>query len=105
MAQMSGVFGVYKPRNVLSTAVLTRIKSVLAGVYDRPPKLGHGGTLDAEAQGVLVVGLNRGTKCLPKYLNSSDKIYLVRGTGVSTLCRSLVRRPVCLGCKAEEGGE
>ncbi|KAH3673391.1 hypothetical protein WICPIJ_009779 [Wickerhamomyces pijperi] len=38
-------------------------------------KLGHGGTLDPLACGVLVVGVGKGTKRLQNYLNGSVKVY------------------------------
>ncbi|ODV96255.1 hypothetical protein PACTADRAFT_49636 [Pachysolen tannophilus NRRL Y-2460] len=38
-------------------------------------KIGHGGTLDPLASGVLVVGIGNGTKRLQNYLNGSVKVY------------------------------
>jgi tRNA pseudouridine55 synthase len=38
-------------------------------------KMGHGGTLDPLASGVLVIGVNQGTKKLQNYLNGSIKTY------------------------------
>jgi tRNA pseudouridine55 synthase len=38
-------------------------------------KMGHGGTLDPLASGVLVVGVGKGTKRLQDYLNGSVKVY------------------------------
>lgn len=38
-------------------------------------KIGHGGTLDPLASGVLVVGVGKGTKRLQNYLNGSVKVY------------------------------
>jgi tRNA pseudouridine55 synthase len=38
-------------------------------------KLGHGGTLDPLATGVLIVGVGAGTKGLPRYLTGSRKTY------------------------------
>jgi tRNA pseudouridine55 synthase len=38
-------------------------------------KMGHGGTLDPLASGVLVVGVGKGTKKLQDYLNGSVKVY------------------------------
>ncbi len=37
-------------------------------------KVGHAGTLDVEASGVLVLGVNKGTKIM-QYLNQDDKVY------------------------------
>lgn len=38
-------------------------------------KMGHGGTLDPLATGVLVVGVGKGTKRLQDYLSGSTKVY------------------------------
>lgn len=37
-------------------------------------KVGHAGTLDVAASGVLVLGVNKGTKIM-QYLNQDDKVY------------------------------
>jgi len=68
-----------KPEGLTSFQVLGRVKKLL-GVK----KIGHAGTLDKFASGLLVVGLNQGTKLL-SYLVDDQKRYL--GTiklGVST---------------------
>ena len=81
-----GIFAVAKPRFVCSTWVLSRLKRTL-GFVRRGPKstrMGHGGTLDHLASGVLVVGVGRGCKQLHGFLKG-PKSYEVRGQlGVST---------------------
>ncbi|PVI05925.1 pseudouridine synthase [Periconia macrospinosa] len=47
-------------------------------------KLGHGGTLDPMASGVLIVGIGRGTKHLSKYLDSTKTYETVVLFGLST---------------------
>eukprot|EP00057_Strongylocentrotus_purpuratus_P034606 XP_795908.2 PREDICTED: probable tRNA pseudouridine synthase 1 [Strongylocentrotus purpuratus] len=42
------------------------------------PKMGHGGTLDMNATGVLVIGCGRGTKLLSSYLQGG-KVYRAQG--------------------------
>lgn len=42
------------------------------------PKMGHGGTLDMNATGVLVIGCGKGTKKLSSFL-SGEKIYQAEG--------------------------
>ncbi|XP_072177175.1 pseudouridylate synthase TRUB1-like isoform X2 [Diadema setosum] len=42
------------------------------------PKIGHGGTLDMHATGVLVIGIGRGTKQLASYLQGG-KTYVAHG--------------------------
>lgn len=41
-------------------------------------KVGHGGTLDPLAEGILVIGVGHGTKMLGKYTNSCSKSYEVK---------------------------
>ena len=79
-----GLFAVNKPLGWTSQQVVGRIRKVLEddakqrGVPDRRKKkrkpwmkVGHGGTLDPQATGVLVVGVGKGTKELQKYLTGS----------------------------------
>lgn len=48
-------------------------------------KIGHGGTLDPMASGVLVVGLGTGTKKLLYYLSECNKVYETKALlGIST---------------------
>ena len=76
-----GLFAVDKPLGWTSQQVVGRIRTILEkdarerGAPDnrkkrRKPwmKVGHGGTLDPLASGVLVVGVGKGTKELQKYL-------------------------------------
>ncbi|KAF2190088.1 pseudouridine synthase [Zopfia rhizophila CBS 207.26] len=47
-------------------------------------KLGHGGTLDPLATGVLVVGVGKGTKCLPRFLECTKSYECVVLFGAAT---------------------
>ncbi|CAN3475861.1 tRNA pseudouridine synthase 4 [Diutina catenulata] len=48
-------------------------------------KIGHGGTLDPMASGVLVIGIGSGTKKLQDYLNKCTKVYETKALlGIST---------------------
>lgn len=48
-------------------------------------KIGHGGTLDPQAEGVLVIGVGSGTKELSNYLGKCKKVYTARALlGAST---------------------
>ncbi len=62
---------VNKNRSISSQRVISQIKKEL-----NVKKIGFAGTLDPEAQGLLVVGVNRGTKHLNTFENS-DKEYAV----------------------------
>lgn len=75
----SGVLLVDKPTGMSSHAVVGRVRR-LAGTR----KVGHAGTLDPMATGVLVLGINRGTRLL-HYLVGADKEYTATvRLGVST---------------------
>lgn len=76
---LDGVLVLYKPSGPTSTDCLNQIKRLLGRV-----KIGHAGTLDPLAQGVLVVLLGAGTKIAP-YVTSGEKTYWGRLLlGVST---------------------
>jgi len=64
-----GIVVVDKPPGLTSHQVVARIRK-LSGTR----KVGHAGTLDPMATGVLVVGLNRATRLLG-YLQATDKSY------------------------------
>jgi tRNA pseudouridine55 synthase len=65
----SGVVILEKPEGMTSHDVVARIRRVL-GIR----RVGHAGTLDPMATGVLVVGFGRGTRLLP-YLQGTAKEY------------------------------
>ena len=80
----SGLVAVYKPQDWSSSDVVNKVKFVLQkgaqalGGRKCRVKVGHGGTLDPLAQGVLVLGVGDGTRLLSEYL-SGDKEYLGSG--------------------------
>ncbi|KAI8058265.1 pseudouridine synthase [Syncephalis plumigaleata] len=89
--QLNGVFAVNKPVGLSSYDVVDRLKHLLFGMTPRGAKkargkfhsknnykIGHGGTLDPLASGVLVIGVNKGTKSLNDYLHG-EKIYIGEG--------------------------
>lgn len=65
----SGIVVVDKPGGITSHAVVSRVRR-LAGTR----KVGHAGTLDPMATGVLVLGINRATRLLG-HLTLTDKSY------------------------------
>jgi tRNA pseudouridine55 synthase len=72
------VLVVDKPIGPTSFAVLRRVSQALrrsSGGTARPQKIGHGGTLDPMASGVLPVCLGEATKVMP-FLLDADKEYL-----------------------------
>lgn len=66
---INGILVLNKPSGPTSAGCLNRIKRVF-----KPKKIGHAGTLDPMAEGVLLVLLGAGTK-LGQYLLSGEKIY------------------------------
>jgi tRNA pseudouridine55 synthase len=61
-----------KPMGISSAQAVNRIKKVL-----NIKKAGHAGTLDKEASGLLIVGLDKGTKKLPLF-QKLPKTYKVK---------------------------
>lgn len=65
----SGVLVIDKPRGPTSHDVVIRLRRVL-----RVKQIGHAGTLDPMATGVLVVAIGEATKLVP-WLTAADKEY------------------------------
>ncbi|MFO0590749.1 MAG: tRNA pseudouridine(55) synthase TruB [Polyangiaceae bacterium] len=72
--KLSGALIVDKPRGPTSHDVVARVRRAL---HER--RVGHAGTLDPMATGVLVVLVGEGTKLAP-YLTAADKRYTARVT-------------------------
>ncbi len=67
---MNGIINVNKPLGITSHDVVYRLRKIL-GIK----KIGHTGTLDPDASGVLPMCVGKGTK-LAEYLTAKDKQYL-----------------------------
>lgn len=67
---MDGIILIDKPLGYTSHDIVGKVRKVL-----HTKKVGHCGTLDPEASGVLVVCVNKATKAL-QFLTSEDKHYL-----------------------------
>lgn len=75
---------VYKPKGWTSNDVVRKVKGVMKRSTPSEIRVGHGGTLDPMAEGVLVLGLGKGTKELKKFL-SGRKVYRAKAVfGQST---------------------
>ncbi len=72
VAPRSGVLAVEKGPGVTSFQVVAHVRRLL-----RVPKVGHGGTLDPDATGVLPILVGEGTKLTP-YFGALDKEYVAR---------------------------
>lgn len=66
---MDGIFNIYKPLGITSHQVVSRVRRIL-----NTKRVGHTGTLDPEAQGVLPICVGKGTKAAG-ILTDSDKRY------------------------------
>ena len=67
---MNGILNVYKEKGYTSFDVVARLRGIL-----KLRKIGHTGTLDPDAEGVLPVCLGNGTK-LCEYLTDKNKEYV-----------------------------
>lgn len=68
----NGIIVVDKPEGISSAGVVRRVKKAL-----NIKKIGHTGTLDPFATGLMICGINKGTKISRFFLDSS-KVYLAR---------------------------
>ena len=69
MSNIQGWLNIYKPLNISSFAVIRRIKKKF-----NIDKIGHGGTLDPLAEGILPIAVGKTTKLIP-FINSDVKEY------------------------------
>ncbi|XP_003382672.1 PREDICTED: probable tRNA pseudouridine synthase 1 [Amphimedon queenslandica] len=94
---MRGIIPIYKPSGITSFEVCDTIRSILLGVSgisalprNKAPrtkskfKVGHGGTLDKEAEGVLVVGVGEDCKHLSSFLSGSKEYSAIGILGKTT---------------------
>jgi|YelNatPaOPRAMG01_1025707.scaffolds.fasta_scaffold03648_7 tRNA pseudouridine55 synthase len=84
-----GIIVVNKPKGLTSHAVVERIRKIL-GIK----RIGHAGTLDPLASGVLVILVGKSTKFFRKFL-AYEKTYLATLTlGKSTDTGDILGRPI-----------
>ena len=76
---MDGFLNIYKEAGMSSHDVVNKVRRIFS-----TKKVGHAGTLDPNATGVLIVAVGRATKAI-EYLESADKIYKAELTlGITT---------------------
>ena len=78
---MNGILLIHKPSGMTSHDVVNRIRRIL-----HTKKVGHCGTLDPDATGVLVLCIGKATKAL-QFLMSEEKEYITTlslGTATDT---------------------
>lgn len=91
---MDGILNINKPSGMTSFGVVHRLRGIL-----KMKKIGHAGTLDPDATGVLPVCIGKATKVI-EFLMEKDKAYhVVLRLGVETDTQDasgniLARRPV-----------
>ena len=79
MGDFNGIIPIYKEKGFTSFDVVAKLRGIL-----HMKKIGHTGTLDPEAEGVLPVALGKGTK-LVDMLTDKDKTYeAVLHLGITT---------------------
>ena len=76
---ISGLLIVDKPAGISSAKVVARVKALL-----KAKKVGHTGTLDPFATGVLVCCINRATKLARFFLRGNKKYEAVLRLGIET---------------------
>jgi tRNA pseudouridine55 synthase len=77
--ETNGILIVDKPQNITSARVISRIKKI-SGIN----KIGHTGTLDPMATGVMICTINRATRLSRFFLTSPKKYAAVLRLGVET---------------------
>ena len=70
MSDLSGFLVIDKPAGITSHDVVAQVRRAL-----NTKKVGHAGTLDPMATGVLVLGIGNGTRLL-QYITEGKKAYL-----------------------------
>lgn len=93
---MNGILNVYKERGFTSHDVVAKLRGIL-----KQKKIGHTGTLDPEAEGVLPVCLGNATKLCDLLTDKTKEYEAVLQLGVTTDTQDmtgqvLTRREVCV---------
>lgn len=70
--KIQGWVNLYKPKGISSFSAIYKIKKKF-----KIKKIGHAGTLDPEAEGILPIAINKTTKLIP-FVNISSKKYLFK---------------------------
>ncbi len=75
---MDGILLIDKPQGITSNRVVQKIKKHLEKEYNAKFKIGHTGTLDFFATGLLIITINKATR-LTEYFQGLDKEYEATG--------------------------
>ena len=84
------IYNLYKPKNYTSFSVVRQVKKITS------EKVGHSGTLDPFADGVLVIGIGKSTKKLSEIIEYDKKykgvIKLGEKTDTKDLTGSIIKK-------------
>lgn len=75
MKQNSGIIFYYKPKNITSFDLVKQIKSKLEKIYNQKIKIGHTGTLDKFAEGLMILLVQDAT-AFSEYFLGLNKTYV-----------------------------
>ena len=70
--KIQGWLNLYKPKGLSSFSAIYKVKKKF-----NINKIGHAGTLDPNAEGILPIAINKTTKLIP-FVNTSSKRYLFK---------------------------
>jgi len=76
---MNGILIVDKPSGITSYQVVKKVRNIF-----KTSKVGHGGTLDPLATGVLPIFLNKATKLVPVLMNGTKRYRATMKLGIET---------------------
>ena len=76
---MNGIINIYKEKGYTSHDVVAKLRGIC-----HQKKIGHTGTLDPEAEGVLLICLGNGTKLCDMLENKSKRYYCRMKLGIMT---------------------
>ena len=91
-AELNGIVVVDKPGNISSAGVVRTVKKTF-----KAKKVGHAGTLDPFAEGVLICCLNQATRLAEYFLHGKKKYVAVLKLGEETNTQDLTGTPVSTG--------
>ena len=75
---MDGIFLIDKPASITSNNLVQKIKKHLKNIYNTDIKIGHTGTLDFFATGLMIITVGKATR-LTEYYQGLDKEYITTG--------------------------
>ena len=95
---MNGIINVYKERGYTSHDVVAKLRGIL-----KQKKIGHTGTLDPEAEGVLPVCLGKATKLCDLLAGSDASGTVYRYSGYHRNCAGICNGHCIRRGSAESG--